>query len=158
MPSRLALSTLSVVRQSMPSVAPSTRRTITIRSSALSHLPRVQCLKSSPCLVSLRHNSSKSDNQPSTKESNTTEAKGPNQDVLPHVSEEAAAFEKLAYEKRTGKKCDGNAPGSPELEQGTPVDEVCYFSPTLISSFLFYQNLRIQILNYTVLFLADISP
>jgi hypothetical protein len=74
------------------------------------------------------------------KESNTTEAKGPNQDVLPHVNEEAAAFEKLAYEKRTGKKCDGNAPGSPELEQGTPVDEVRRFSHTLISVFFFFSK------------------
>ena len=39
-------------------------------------------------------------------------AKGPNQDVLPHVSEEAAA---------TG---DITGEGGPEIEQGTPVSEV----------------------------------
>ncbi|QGA20517.1 hypothetical protein EYB26_008222 [Talaromyces marneffei] len=46
--------------------------------------------------------------------------KGPTQDVLPHVSQEAEAIDKIMH----GKKCDGNAPGSPELEQGTPIDEI----------------------------------
>ena len=46
--------------------------------------------------------------------------KGPTQDILPHVSEEAAAIDKIMH----GKKCDGSAPGSPELEQGTPIEEV----------------------------------
>lgn len=48
--------------------------------------------------------------------------KGPTQDQLPHVSQEAAAIDKIMH----GKKCDGNAPGSPEIEQGTPVEEVGY--------------------------------
>lgn len=39
---------------------------------------------------------------------------GPNQDQLPHVSEEAAATGKI-----TGD-------GGPEIEQGTPVHEVVY--------------------------------
>ena len=42
-------------------------------------------------------------------------AKGPNQDQLPHVSEEAAAMGEVTGE------------GGPELEQGTPVQEVCGF-------------------------------
>ncbi|EED16754.1 plasma membrane phosphate transporter Pho87, putative [Talaromyces stipitatus ATCC 10500] len=46
--------------------------------------------------------------------------KGPTQDQLPHVSQEAAAIDKIL----SGKKCDGNAPGSPELEQGTPIEEM----------------------------------
>lgn len=50
--------------------------------------------------------------------------KGPTQDVLPHVSQEAEAIDKIMH----GKKCDGNAPGSPELEQGTPIDEVSLLS------------------------------
>jgi small subunit ribosomal protein S7 len=45
--------------------------------------------------------------------------KGPNEDHLPHVSKEAAQTDRIV-----GEKCDGNTPGSPELEQGTPVDEV----------------------------------
>lgn len=47
---------------------------------------------------------------------------GPDQDQLPHVSEEAAKIGRIME-----RKCDGNAPGSPELEQGTPVDEVSPF-------------------------------
>jgi ribosomal protein S7 len=45
--------------------------------------------------------------------------KGPNEDHLPHVSKEAAQTDRIV-----GEKCDGNTPGSPELEQGTPVDEI----------------------------------
>jgi hypothetical protein len=44
----------------------------------------------------------------------------PIQNDIPPVSEEAAAIDKIL----SGKKCDGSAPGSPELEQGTPIDEV----------------------------------
>ena len=40
---------------------------------------------------------------------------GPNQEQLPHVSEEAAAIGKITGE------------GGPETEQGTPVQEVCRF-------------------------------
>lgn len=46
--------------------------------------------------------------------------KGPTQDSLPHVGEEAAAIDKILG----GKKCDGAAPGSPEFQQGSPVEEV----------------------------------
>jgi small subunit ribosomal protein S7 len=42
----------------------------------------------------------------------TDQPKGPNQDQLPHVSEEAAATGKITGE------------GGPELEHGTPVEEV----------------------------------
>ncbi|KAE8353158.1 ribosomal protein S7 domain-containing protein [Aspergillus coremiiformis] len=44
--------------------------------------------------------------------------KGPTEDPLPHVSEEAAEIAKIM-----NKKCDGTA-ASPELEQGTPVSEI----------------------------------
>ncbi|KAJ9272430.1 hypothetical protein DTO212C5_1615 [Paecilomyces variotii] len=46
--------------------------------------------------------------------------KGPTQDPLPHVNEEAAAIDKIL----SGKKCDGSAPGSPEMEHGSPVEEI----------------------------------
>lgn len=52
--------------------------------------------------------------------------KGPNQDQLPHVSEEAAEIG-----KSTGE-------GGPELEQGTPVQEVCLDMP------LGLQNLTVR--------------
>ena len=49
--------------------------------------------------------------------------KGPNQEQLPHVSEEAAATGKITGE------------GGPELEQGSPVQEVLYLSvPSTASS------------------------
>ena len=47
--------------------------------------------------------------------------KGPTEDALPHVSEEAAATDRIMSKE---KSCDG-VPSSPELEQGTPVSEVC---------------------------------
>lgn len=40
--------------------------------------------------------------------------KGPNQEQLPHVSEEAAAIDKITGEE------------GPDLNQGTPVQEVCH--------------------------------
>jgi hypothetical protein len=67
-----------------------------------------------------RANSSTSDGKPKELPEEPEQPKGPTQDQLPHVSEEAAAIDKIL----SGKKCDGNVPGSPELEQGTPVDEV----------------------------------
>ncbi|WEW58369.1 hypothetical protein PRK78_003837 [Emydomyces testavorans] len=45
------------------------------------------------------------------------EPRGPNQDQLPHVSEEAAQTAKI-LEKKCGEV------GGPELEQGTPVEEI----------------------------------
>lgn len=56
--------------------------------------------------------------------------KGPTQDTLPDVSNEAAAMDRIL----SGKKCDGNAAGSPELEQGTPIDEVGYCLSSKMSS------------------------
>ncbi|PYH41423.1 putative plasma membrane phosphate transporter Pho87 [Aspergillus saccharolyticus JOP 1030-1] len=44
--------------------------------------------------------------------------KGPTEDPLPHVSEEAAEVSKIM-----DKRCDGVA-ASPELEQGTPISEI----------------------------------
>lgn len=57
---------------------------------------------------------------------NGEQPKGPNQDQLPHVSEEAAAIDRIMAEKR----CDGT-PATPELEQGSPIDEVGFLSPPL---------------------------
>ena len=48
----------------------------------------------------------------------------PNQEPLPHVSEEAAAMGKITGE------------GGPEIEQGTPVQEVRKFSMTALHSFV----------------------
>jgi hypothetical protein len=69
---------------------------------------------SSSSRIPRRTYSSKSD-----KPSNENSLNGPNQDRLPHVSEEAAAVDKII-----GKTCDGGSPSTPELEQGTPIDEV----------------------------------
>lgn len=46
--------------------------------------------------------------------------KGPTEDPLPSAPEEAAAVGKVL----SGKKCDGTLAGTPEEEQGTPVDEI----------------------------------
>lgn len=48
------------------------------------------------------------------------EQKFPTSDQLPHVSEEAAELDRIMNKE---KSCDGQ-PSSPELEQGTPVEEV----------------------------------
>lgn len=48
------------------------------------------------------------------------EQKFPTSDQLPHVSEEAAELDRIMNKEKT---CDGQ-PSSPELEQGTPVQEV----------------------------------
>lgn len=77
--------------------------------------------KLSNSYVQRRANSSTSDGKANELLEEPEQPKGPNQDQLPHVNEEAAAIDKIL----SGKKCDGKAPGSPELEQGTPVDEVC---------------------------------
>lgn len=47
--------------------------------------------------------------------------KGPNQDQLPHVSEEAAITSKITGEE------------GPELEQGSPVQEVCPLTNTIVN-------------------------
>lgn len=76
-----------------------------------------QCLSAQPRIRRQAYSSSKQTDQPAPEEA---EPKGPTQDTLPDVSHEAAAMDKIL----SGKKCDGAAPGSPELEQGTPIDEV----------------------------------
>ncbi|PYH93891.1 plasma membrane phosphate transporter Pho87 [Aspergillus ellipticus CBS 707.79] len=63
--------------------------------------------------IQRRCNSSGSDGQ-----DNADRLKGPTEDQLPHVSEEAAEVSKIM-----DKKCNGS-PSSPELEQGTPVSEI----------------------------------
>lgn len=60
-----------------------------------------------------RWTSSKSDGK-----NDSTELHSTTQDQLPHVSEEAAEITKIM-----DKKCDSIA-ASPELEQGTPIQEV----------------------------------
>lgn len=83
-------------------------------------------------LESRRHNSSgsKDPNSKAADSDNASKGLGPTQDPLPHVSEEAAQMEKIM--KGGGimgkeKRCDGVVEAeSPELEQGTPVSEVCY--------------------------------
>ena len=47
--------------------------------------------------------------------------KGPNQDQLPHVSEEAAAIDKIT----------GDTP--PDIERGTPIQEVHLFDTRALS-------------------------
>ena len=54
--------------------------------------------------------------------------KGPTEDALPHVSEEAAATDRIMSKE---KSCDG-VPSSPELEQGSPVSEVCVYMCLLL--------------------------
>lgn len=84
-------------------------------------------------LESRRHNSSgsKDPDSKAADSDNASKGLGPTQDPLPHVSEEAAQMEKIM--KGGGimgkeKRCDGVVEAeSPELEQGTPVSEVCYF-------------------------------
>ncbi|KAJ5219231.1 uncharacterized protein N7498_001330 [Penicillium cinerascens] len=56
----------------------------------------------------------------SKKEPNPDEQVFPTQDQLPHVSEEAAEIDRIMNKE---KSCDGQ-PSSPELEQGTPVEEI----------------------------------
>jgi hypothetical protein len=62
-----------------------------------------------------RWNSSKSE-----KKDELDELKGPTEDALPHVSEEAAQTDKILH----GGCGKYEAAASPELEQGTPVAEV----------------------------------
>jgi len=52
---------------------------------------------------------------------NSEISKGPNEDVLPHVSEEAAKTSEI-----TGD-------GGPEMDQGTPISEVCDTSRAKLS-------------------------
>lgn len=66
--------------------------------------------------IQKKWNSSKLDH----KEPGPDEQKFPTQDQLPHVSEEAAEIDRIMSKE---KSCDGQ-PSSPELEQGTPVEEV----------------------------------
>lgn len=54
------------------------------------------------------------------KEPGPDEQKFPTSDQLPHVSEEAAELDRIMNKE---KSCDGQ-PSSPELEQGSPVEEV----------------------------------
>lgn len=76
--------------------------------------PPTRAAQSAP--IQKRWNSSKLDR----KEPGPDEQKFPTQDQLPHVSEEAAEIDRIMSKE---KSCDGQ-PSSPELEQGTPVEEV----------------------------------
>ena len=121
MPPRLNLFTaraVPVLRQACPSPAnnsaASRRSFATIlnanRPCAASTGHGLKSGLSASVRVQRRCNSSGSDGK--------DRAKGPTEDPLPHVSEEAAEVSKIM-----DKKCDGT-PASPELEQGTPVSEV----------------------------------
>ena len=91
MPSRLHTSCLGFTRSTQ------------LRSSQSSHTVPF-CLR----LVSRRRITSDEKPLPKAEQAGP----GPNQDQLPHVSEEAAATGKITGE------------GGPEIEQGTPVQEV----------------------------------
>lgn len=70
-------------------------------------------------------NSTSSGNKDSTQTPETQaegDAVGPNQDTLPHVSEEAAQTARILGKKEECRV--GDDVGGPELEQGTPVEEV----------------------------------
>ncbi|OOF97206.1 hypothetical protein ASPCADRAFT_206029 [Aspergillus carbonarius ITEM 5010] len=121
MPPRLNLFTaraVPVLRQACPSPAnnsaASRRSFATIlnanRPCAASTGHGLKSGLSASVRVQRRCNSSGSDGK--------DRAKGPTEDPLPHVSEEAAEVSKIM-----DKKCDGT-PASPELEQGTPVSEI----------------------------------
>ena len=79
------------------------------RVSASASHPRPQY----PCLLQIRNISA--DEKPLPEAEGT---QGPNQDQLPHVSEEAAMEGKITGE------------GGPDLDQSTPVEEVCCQLPT----------------------------
>lgn len=68
------------------------------------------------------------------------EQKFPTQDPLPHVSEEAAEVDRIMSKE---KSCDGQ-PTAPELEQGSPVEEVSNIGVSLLKmklliGFIFYR-------------------
>ena len=115
MPPRLNLFTASAaVFRPASSNQSVSRRSITSllnanRSSAVSS--SANGLK--PCLPQTRYSSSNSKGKDDA-------AKVP-EEPLPHVSEEAAEVANIM-----NKKCDGSAPASPELEQGTPISEVSF--------------------------------
>lgn len=74
-------------------------------------LRSIQPLHQSPLCLRLQRRSITADEKPLPK--SEASGPGPNQDQLPHVSEEAAAINKAKGER------------GPEIEQGTPVEEVC---------------------------------
>ena len=120
MPPRLNLFTgraVPVLRQSANSSAASRRSFATIlntnRPCAASTGHGLKSGLSASVRGQRRCNSSGSDGQ--------DRPKGPTEDPLPHVSEEAAEVSKIM-----DKKCDGT-PASPELEQGSPISEVRFF-------------------------------
>ncbi|PWY85382.1 plasma membrane phosphate transporter Pho87 [Aspergillus eucalypticola CBS 122712] len=117
MPPRLNLFTaraVPVLRQSANSSAASRRSFATIlntnRPCAASIGHGLKSGLSASVRTQRRCSSSGSDGQ--------DRPKGPTEDPLPHVSEEAAEVSKIM-----DKKCDGT-PASPELEQGTPISEI----------------------------------
>jgi ribosomal protein S7 len=104
MPPRINLFT---VGKALPAFRPSTSSAVSSRFSiSRPHAaPTVQAQR--------RWNSSKSE-----KKDELDGLKGPTEDPLPHVSEEAAQMDKILH----GGKYEAAA--SPELEQGTPVAEI----------------------------------
>ncbi|KAA8648544.1 putative plasma membrane phosphate transporter Pho87 [Aspergillus tanneri] len=119
MPPRLNLftarATVPVLRQSStPSGSTVCRRSIiTALNIKKPSTNGLKCSLSSSTTAQRRCNSSGSD-----KKDDPDRPKGPTEDTLPHVSQEAAEMARIL-----DKKCDGTA-ASPELEQGTPVSEI----------------------------------
>ncbi|GIJ84485.1 low-affinity phosphate transporter [Aspergillus pseudoviridinutans] len=104
MPPRINLFT---VGKALPAFRPSTSSAVSSRFSI--NRPHA----ASTVQAQRRWNSSKSE-----KEDELNGLKGPTEDPLPHVSEEAAQMDKILH----GGKYEAAA--SPELEQGTPVAEI----------------------------------
>ncbi|KAL4891652.1 SPX domain-containing protein [Aspergillus ambiguus] len=99
------------VRASVPVFRQATTLNIN-RSYAASTASGFKSSLSSSSRTQRRWNSSGSDGKNDSKLNSTTK------DQLPHVSEEAAEVSKIM-----DKKCDAT-PSSPELEQGTPIQEI----------------------------------
>jgi hypothetical protein len=109
MPPRINLFT---VGKALPGFRPSTSSAVSSRFSI--NRPHA----ASTIQAQRRWNSSKSE-----KKDELEGVKGPTEDPLPHVSEEAAQMDKILH----GGCGKYGAAASPELEQGTPVAEVGLF-------------------------------
>lgn len=111
--------TRNVLRHITTHQSSTVNRWNTTRAAAIESSKK-QCLSAQPRIRRQAYSSSSKKTDQQNVPPEEAEPKGPTQDTLPDVSHEAAAMDKIL----NGKKCDGAAPGSPELEQGTPIDEV----------------------------------
>lgn len=117
MPPRLNLFT---ARKAIPVLRSSSTPSVNAWQSIIANLPH---RSSNAVGLQKRWNSSGSDKKQETPEE-ADRLKGPTEDALPHVSEEAAATDRIMSKE---KRCDG-IPTTPELEQGTPISEVYFFA------------------------------